>query len=151
MFSKKSSGNYKEPAAGIKMKTITHGEKTSMVEFYLTGGTFMEVHSHPHEQTGYVISGKLILIVDGQPNPAGPGDSWTVAGDVPHSAEIIEDAHVIEVFTPVREDLLLKRGQSGNRFDRSRRAKARFCPPHERIRAGRALWARLEWVVIREC
>ena len=106
MFSKKSSDNFQEPAAGIKMKTVTYGEKTSMVEFHLTAGTFMDVHSHPHEQTGYLISGKLILIVDGQPNPAEAGDSWTLAGDVLHSAEVIEDAHVIEVFSPMREELL---------------------------------------------
>ncbi len=106
MFSKKSPDDYKTPAEGVKLKTVTHGAKTSMVEFHLSAGSALPDHTHPHEQTGYLISGRLILTVDGTPNPAEPGDSWTVAGDVPHSAEILEDALVVEVFTPVREDLL---------------------------------------------
>ncbi len=106
MFGKKSPDNYKEPAEGIKLKTVTHGEKTSMVEFHLSAGATLTEHAHPHEQTGYLISGKLILTVDGTPYPAEPGDSWTVAGDVPHSAEILEDSVVVEIFSPVREDLL---------------------------------------------
>jgi len=106
MFSKKNREGYQTPADGVKQKTITHGDKTSMVEFFLSAGSSLPVHSHPHEQTGYLISGRLTLTIDGVPNPAEPGDSWTVAGDVLHSAEITEDAHVLEIFTPVREDLL---------------------------------------------
>ena len=106
MFSKKSSDDYKAPADGVRLKTVTHGDKTSMVEFFLDAGSALDEHTHPHEQTGYLISGSLTLTIAGQPNPARPGDSWTIPGDVPHSAEVHEDAHVVEVFYPVREDLL---------------------------------------------
>ena len=106
MFSKKSAENYRQPGPGVELKTITHGQKTSMVEFHLSAGSALPEHSHPHEQTGYLISGRIILTVNGTPNPAEPGDSWTVAGDVPHSAQVLEDAVVVEVFSPVREDLL---------------------------------------------
>jgi quercetin dioxygenase-like cupin family protein len=34
------------------------------------------------------------------------GDAWNIPGDVEHWADILEDAVVIEVFSPVREDYL---------------------------------------------
>ena len=106
MFSKKSPKNFREPGKGIKFKAITHGEKTLMAEFFLDAGAALEEHSHPHEQTGYLISGKLIFKMEGQSLETEAGDSWTIAGDVPHAVDVVEDAHVIEVFTPVREDFL---------------------------------------------
>ncbi len=36
----------------------------------------------------------------------GPGGSWVIPGDVEHGVEVMEDALVIEVFSPVREDYL---------------------------------------------
>jgi quercetin dioxygenase-like cupin family protein len=35
-----------------------------------------------------------------------PGDAWCVPGNIPHGAEVLEDAVAIEVFSPVREDYL---------------------------------------------
>jgi hypothetical protein len=35
-----------------------------------------------------------------------PGDSWNIASNSLHNAEILEDSIAIEVFNPVREDYL---------------------------------------------
>jgi len=40
---------------GIKYKTLTFGDRTSLSEFSLDKGSVIPKHSHPHEQTGYVI------------------------------------------------------------------------------------------------
>ncbi len=106
MFNKKNNGEYKPAVEGIKLKTIAHGEKTLMAKFQMTKGADLPVHTHPHEQTGYVISGKLILVIDKERHVAEAGDSWCIAGNVPHSAEVVEDSVVLEVFSPVREDFL---------------------------------------------
>ena len=34
------------------------------------------------------------------------GDGWNIPGDVEHGVEVLKDAVVIEVFSPVREDYL---------------------------------------------
>lgn len=106
MFSKKTDEGYKSPAEGVRLKAVCWGEKTLMAEFRLTRGHVLPEHSHPHEQTGYVVSGKIVMQVEGQRHVAEPGDSWCIPGNVPHGAEVLEDAVIIEVFSPVREDFL---------------------------------------------
>lgn len=106
MIYKKSDDGYKELAQGISRKTLTYGEKTLMTEFRLAKGAVFLAHSHPHEQIGYLVSGRIVLNLDGEDHELGPGDSWCVAGDVVHSGKILEDAVAVEVFTPVREDYL---------------------------------------------
>lgn len=106
MFNTKSDEGYNEPFEGVRLKTLVHGEKTLMAEFRLTKGHVLPEHSHPHEQTGYLVSGKIILDIGGKKHNVEPGDSWSIAGDLLHSAEILEDAVAVEVFSPVREDYL---------------------------------------------
>ena len=106
MFCKKDSEGYRQLADGVEMKTLVYGEKTSMSEFQLAKGSEVPTHSHPHEQTGIMISGRLRFNVDGDIIEANPGDSWCVPGNVEHSAEALEDTVVVEVFSPVREDYL---------------------------------------------
>lgn len=106
--SEKSEEGYKVAVEGIEQKTLVHGEKTLMTEFLLKKGSLLPLHSHPHEQTGYLVSGHIRLCVGDETFDVKPGDSWCVPGDVEHNAEIIEDSVAIEVFSPVREDYLPK-------------------------------------------
>lgn len=106
IFYKKDDLGYKGPVEGVKLKTLTYGEKTLMAEFRLKKRSTLPEHSHPHEQIGYLVSGRIVLIIDGQRKPAEPGDSWCIHGDVLHSGETVEDSVVIEVFSQVREDFL---------------------------------------------
>jgi quercetin dioxygenase-like cupin family protein len=106
MFYKSVEEGYKTALEGIQLKALVHGENTMLCEFRLEGGRMLPSHSHPHEQTGYLISGRLNLIIGGERFETAPGDSWNIPGDVEHMAEILEDAVVIEVFYPVREDYL---------------------------------------------
>jgi hypothetical protein len=61
---------------------MVHGEKTLMAQFKLTQGCAIPAHDHPHEQTGVVISGRIVLTVDGVDHEAGPGDSWCIGSNV---------------------------------------------------------------------
>lgn len=106
MFAKKSGDGYIAAVEGIKRKTLVYGEKTLMTEFILEKGRLLPGHRHPHEQTGYVVEGRIVLIVDGEEYEAGPGDCWSIPGEAIHSARVLEDSVIIEVFAPVREDYL---------------------------------------------
>ena len=106
MFYQKNTAGYKEVLPGIRMKTLVHGEKTLFTEFHMQKGSRLPDHSHPHEQTGYLVSGKMRLTVGEESLEADPGDSWCVPGNARHRAEILEDSVVIEVFSPVREEYL---------------------------------------------
>jgi quercetin dioxygenase-like cupin family protein len=108
MFFQKNPGGYSNPVEGIHQKTLAYGQNTLMTEFVLYANSKLPRHSHPHEQTGYLVSGRIRLFIDQDVFDCQPGDSWCIPGGVEHSADIIEDALAIEVFYPVREDYLPK-------------------------------------------
>jgi quercetin dioxygenase-like cupin family protein len=106
MFTKKDSEGYRQLVEGVEMKTLVHGEKTLMSEFRIAKGAVVPTHNHPHEQTGFMVSGTLRFDVDGEIFDAQAGDSWNIAGGRPHSATALDDVVVVEVFSPVREEYL---------------------------------------------
>ena len=110
MFTKTSRDGYHGAIAGIEQKTLVYGAKTLMAEFLLKKGSELPLHSHPHEQTGYLVRGSLRLTIGGDAHDVLPGDSWCVPGGIGHRADVIEDSVAIEVFSPVREDYLPGRG-----------------------------------------
>jgi quercetin dioxygenase-like cupin family protein len=77
-----------------------------MAEFRLEQGAVLPRHKHPHEQTGYLVSGRIELVIGGEMHEVSAGDSWCIPGDVEHSAIARENSVAIEVFSPVREDYL---------------------------------------------
>jgi quercetin dioxygenase-like cupin family protein len=97
---------YIDAMEGIRRKTLVYGDKMLLTEFKLEGGKTLPMHAHPQEQTGYLVSGHIILTIGGKPHEMKPGDSWSIPGNVEHGAGIIEDSVAIEVFSPVRKDYL---------------------------------------------
>ena len=106
MFEKRSDGRYDPAVAGIERKTLVHGGRTLMTEFRLRKGSVLPRHAHPHEQTGYLVRGRLRLSIGIEEYEAEAGDSWCIPGGVEHGADILEDSVAIEVFAPVRDDYL---------------------------------------------
>jgi quercetin dioxygenase-like cupin family protein len=106
MFEKCSDAGYKQTLAGIEQKTLVYGDKTLMVEFRLQRHAALPLHSHPHEQTGYLVAGHMRLTIGADVHYVQAGDSWCIPGGTVHSAEILEESVAVEVFSPVREDYL---------------------------------------------
>jgi quercetin dioxygenase-like cupin family protein len=108
MYQKHSESGYTLAIPGISQKTLVYGERTLMTEFLLKKGSRLPQHSHPHEQTGYLVNGRIRLSIGSEEYDVMPGDSWCIPSGVEHGAEILEDSVGIEVFSPVREDYLPK-------------------------------------------
>ena len=106
MFCKHNDEGYRQIADGVKVKTLVHGDKTLFTEFRMNKGSEVPSHNHPHEQTGYLISGRIRLVIGKETFEVEPGDSWCIPGHVEHYGEILADALAVEVFSPVREDYL---------------------------------------------
>jgi len=106
MFRQSGSDGYQDVLDKIRQKTLVHGDKTLMAEFRLAQGAVLPRHSHPHEQTGYLVAGRLELTVGEVKHHITPGDSWCIPGCIEHHAVAVEDCVAIEVFSPVREDYL---------------------------------------------
>ena len=101
---KASGAGYIKALEGVERKTLLYGESMLMTDFKLSGGYVLPVHSHPQEQTGYLVSGHIVLSIENEEYDMLPGDAWTVKGGLKHGAKIIDDSVAIEVFSPVRED-----------------------------------------------
>lgn len=106
MYYKKTTTGYSTPLPNIEQKTFVYGDKTLMTEFRLGKGSVLPMHRHPHEQTGYLVTGHLKLTIGGETHDVTPGDAWCIPSGVEHGAETVEDTVAIEVFSPVREDYL---------------------------------------------
>ncbi len=106
MFEKHDAEGYKPALPGIRMKTLCYGQRALMTEFLLGRATTLPMHSHPHEQIGYLVKGHIRLTIEGESHDVLPGDSWCIPSAVEHGAQILEDSVAIEVFSPVREDYL---------------------------------------------
>lgn len=94
---------------GVKLDSLAVGEKSMVTKMNYVKGNFATTHKHPHEQCGYVISGKHHLIVECEPKIdviLEAGDTYAIPGNISHSFEVIEDGEVVDVFTPQREDYL---------------------------------------------
>jgi quercetin dioxygenase-like cupin family protein len=106
MFTKHNDDGYRQSLTGIEQKTLVNGDKTLMVEFRLKKDATLPLYTHPHEQTGYLVSGQIRLTIGLEVHEVLPGDSWCIPGGVQHGAEIVADSVAVEVFAPVREDYL---------------------------------------------
>ena len=98
------STGYVAALPGILRKTLVDGGRTQLVEFKLTKNAVIPTHHHPQEQTGYLVSGHIILNIAGRDHEMHPGDAWTIPGEVEHRATILDDSVAIEVFSPGRPD-----------------------------------------------
>ncbi len=93
-----------ERAPGVTIKTLTDGDRMMLLEVQIAAGAVVSMHTHRHEQTGRLQSGRLRFEIDGETHDLGPGDAWIIPAEVPHEATGIEDCLVVEVFSPPRED-----------------------------------------------
>lgn len=91
---------------GIEMHVLANGKKSMVVEFHLLKAQSVPTHSHPNEQTGYVVSGKLELNIADEVLTLGPGDSYNIPEGVEHSGVALEESIVLDYFTPLRESYL---------------------------------------------
>src|SRR5690606_20068750 len=91
---------------GFRRFTLASGERETLMRFEIETGAEIPLHSHPHEQAGTVVSGRILLRIEGKEQEMGAGSAWIIPGDVPHWAKALEPTVLVECFSPVREDYL---------------------------------------------
>lgn len=89
---------------GIEMRTFW-GEQMLLSKADLEPGAILPPHSHPHEQGGVILSGKLTLTIDGVTQVLHAGDIYLVPGGVMHNGVAGPEGCVaVDIFSPVREE-----------------------------------------------
>jgi quercetin dioxygenase-like cupin family protein len=89
---------------GIRARRV-QGDQLTLAVVELDPDAVVPEHTHPSEQNGIVITGSMRFRVGDEERLLGPGGTWRILGDVPHSAQAGPDgAVVIDTFAPVRSD-----------------------------------------------
>jgi quercetin dioxygenase-like cupin family protein len=92
---------------GAQRRILSYGGGMMLVQFTFPAGVSTPIHSHAHEQVGYVVSGAIDLLMDGfETTRLTPGGSYYVAPNVRHGIITYAPTVLIDCFTPIREDFL---------------------------------------------
>jgi quercetin dioxygenase-like cupin family protein len=91
---------------GVVRRTLNSGDRTTLIEVALASGAVVPAHTHPHEQIGYVASGRVRFVIDGRERELRAGDGYLVPGGASHEVTALEDSVCIDCFSPVREEYL---------------------------------------------
>ena len=92
---------------GAERRILSYGGNIMLVQFNFDAGIASWSHSHPHEQVGYIVSGELDFVREGDaPVRLRAGGSYYVPPNVKHNVVTFAPTVLIDVFTPIREDFL---------------------------------------------
>ena len=108
----KNTNPWIEICPGIKRRTQTSGPTMYQMVAQLDAGSRMPEHKHPNEQIVHILSGRMRLIVQGTPHELTTGDSFYLAGNVPHGVETLEATRVLDTFSPPRTEYLAADGHA---------------------------------------
>jgi quercetin dioxygenase-like cupin family protein len=95
-----------EVTDGVHLADLAAGERMSMKRWRVESGETLPAHRHHNEQIGYVISGSLTAVIEGEEHTLEPGDSYVFPSDEHHGAENRDDepAIGIGVLSPPRDE-----------------------------------------------
>jgi quercetin dioxygenase-like cupin family protein len=88
----------------VAFDLLAIGPQSMIAKMHYRPENHIPFHSHPNEQSGYIISGRTRVVTRDASYELGPGDSYVIPADVEHSIEVIEPTEELQVFTPPRED-----------------------------------------------
>ncbi|PDW03852.1 cupin domain-containing protein [Candidatus Viridilinea mediisalina] len=104
------SANWIEVFPGVRRRRLVATPAIYQMIVHLAAGSEIPSHQHPQEQISYVVSGRLRMQLDATVCEAGPGDAVAIPANSPHAVWTLEDAVVLDTFTPPRADYLAADG-----------------------------------------
>ncbi|TDL30902.1 cupin domain-containing protein [Jeotgalibacillus sp. S-D1] len=90
-------------------RTILNADGSLMlVEVALEKNFYSEVDQHAEEQLSYILKGSVEFEVGGKKKVLESGDVQYIPSNEPHRVKVIDACTILDVFTPLRADLLGK-------------------------------------------
>ena len=88
----------------VEVRKLQVGEEILLLHVFREKGLIDPVHKHmDHESVGYLIKGRLRLVIGGEEFIAEPGTSWIHPVGVEHFSEALEDCEQVEIKSPPRK------------------------------------------------
>ena len=99
-------GVWEDAEPGIRRRILQAQGGLMLMEVRFAAGAAGYEHNHVHEQISYCTAGRFEYSLDGRTVMLSEGESVYVPSNARHGAKAVEAGTLIDVFTPVREDLL---------------------------------------------
>ena len=96
----------KPAGEGTTRKILSYSDNLMVCEMHFDKGAVGALHTHPHEQITYIISGEFESTVDGKTSILKAGDTVYSKGGAVHGLKCIEEGLLLDIFTPKRDDFL---------------------------------------------
>jgi quercetin dioxygenase-like cupin family protein len=93
---------------GVTRKVLAHDGGLMQVEVAFEEGAVGPLHSHPHEQLTYVLSGEFEFTIGDETKVVRAGDTMYKRSGVMHGCRCLKRGVLLDTFTPQRADYLPK-------------------------------------------
>ena len=90
----------------VVRRILAYTDGLMCVENHFQQGAIGALHSHPHTQITYVVSGEFSFTIDGETRVVRPGDTLLKEDGVVHGCTCLQEGILLDIFTPMREDFL---------------------------------------------
>ncbi|MGL1087332.1 cupin domain-containing protein [Vibrio vulnificus] len=91
---------------GISRKVLAHSNNMMSVEVHFETGAIGAMHSHPHEQLTYVLSGEFEFTIGDEKKIVKTGDTMYKEPNIEHGCVCLKAGVLIDTFTPMRKDFV---------------------------------------------
>lgn len=91
---------------GVFRKIMAYSDNIMTVEVHFEKGAVGPMHSHPHEQLTYVLSGEFDFTIGEETKRVKAGDTLYKQPNIMHGCVCVEPGVLLDNFTPMRKDFL---------------------------------------------
>lgn len=98
--------NPEQTAPGVVRRILAYTDNLMCVENTFEAGAVGALHSHPHTQITYVVSGEFQFTIDGETRTVHRGDTLLKTDSVIHGCVCVKPGVLLDIFTPMRADFL---------------------------------------------
>ena len=95
-----------QAATGVVRRILSYSDDAMCVENVFETGAVGSLHSHPHTQITYIVSGRFRFTVGDQTYEVKAGDTLLKKDGVIHGCVALEGGIMLDFFTPMREDFV---------------------------------------------
>lgn len=99
-------GEWEVVDQGIERCLLELGKEIMAVKVRFRQGSIGAVHHHPHEQLTIVATGRFRFLLGTETRIVQTGDTLYIPSNLAHGTEALEAGELIDVFTPLRLDML---------------------------------------------
>ena len=95
-----------QPSPGITRSVLAYCDSVMCVENKYEKGAVGPLHSHPHTQITYILSGEFKFTIGDETRIVKTGDTLLKQNGIEHGCVCLESGAMLDIFTPMREDFV---------------------------------------------